>query len=69
MKKRVQTTKSTPKEDEELERNEDARKEAKDYDGHAVGLFKAPSRGGNKPLVDHVFIEISSLIGYFLKAD
>ena len=59
----------TPKEDDELECHEDTRKEAKDYDGHAVGLFKTPSRGENKTLVGHVPIEISSLIDYFLKAD
>ena len=59
----------TPKANDELECHEDTRKEAKDYDGHAVGLFKTPSRGENKTLVGHVPIEISSLIDYFLKAD
>ena len=59
----------SPKANGELQRHEDTRKEAKDYDGHAVGLFKTPSRGENKTLVGHVPIEISSLIDYFLKAD
>ena len=59
----------SPKANDELECHEDTRKEAKDYDGHAVGLFKTPSRGENKTLVGHVPIEISSLIDYFLKAD
>ena len=55
----------TPKADDELECQEDTRKEAKDYDGHAVGLFKTPSRGENKTLVGHVPIEISSPIDYY----
>ena len=59
----------TPKADDELECHEDTRKKAKDYDGHAVGLFKTPSHGENKTLLGHVPIEISSLIDYFLKAD
>ena len=59
----------TPKADDELECQEDTRKEAKDYDGRAVGLFKSPNRGENKTLVGHVPIEISILIHYFLKAD
>ena len=65
----VYKTTWTPKGNDELECHEDTRKEAKDYDGHAVGLFKTPSRGENKTLVGHVPIEISSLIDYFLKAD
>ena len=59
----------TPKADDELESHEDTRKEAKDYNGHAVGLFKTPSRGENETLVGHVPIETSSLIDYFLKAN
>ena len=59
----------TAKADDELECHKNTRKEAKDYDGDAVGLFKTPSRGENKTLVGHVPIEIPTLIDYFLKAD
>ena len=52
-----------------MECHEDKRKEAKDYDEHAVGLFKISSREGKKTIVGHVPIELSSLIDYFLKVD
>lgn len=59
----------SPQVGEKLECNEDTRQEAKDYDEHAVGLFKAASRDGKKTLVGHIPIELSSLIDHFLKAD
>ena len=43
-----------PEVSEQLECHEDTRKEAKDYDEHAVGLFKISSREGKKTIVGHV---------------
>ena len=58
----------TPEIGEQLVCHEDTRKEAKEYDEHAVGVFKT-SKQGKENVVGHVPMELSSLLDYFLKAD
>ena len=53
---------------EHLECHKDTRKEAKEYDEHAVGVFKTSSQG-KKIVVGHVPMEFSNPLDYFLKAD
>ena len=58
----------TPYNGESLEAYIDDRAEAKEYDPYAVGIYKKTELG-EKELVGHVPIELSSLIFHFLNAN
>ena len=47
----------------------DKRGEAMEYDKNAIGVYRTQSESEQKMLVDHVLIELSSLMNNFLKAN
>ena len=55
----------TPVKGEKLDCHKNDRNEIRDYDKHAIGVYKTDLQGQNK-LVGHIQIKLSSLLDYFL---